>query len=247
MSLESIKRPLRRVVQALGLKPWVDRLLKPFRPRLAADLAAGTDAGVIKYYNSRVTDCHFLQNAEHYERPRIEWVLSTVRHGRVLEIGCGNGGMTRLLSQQVESLVALDVSRLSLQQLDALGLPNVQTAEGLIEHYEPAGQFDWIVMSEVVEHLREPENILRRCITWLKPGGSLMLTTPNGPWETIEHLHEFSMATFCALVGRLGARAVDVGLLQDREGSDRWLVARVSQTPCPSIAVSREVSDAGVK
>lgn len=84
-------------------------------------------------------------------------------------------------------------------------------------------------MSEIAEHLRDPEETLRRCVTWLKPGGRVLLSTPNGKWESIEHLHEFDMAKWCALLGRTGACAVSAFYIQDGHGKDRWLGGRLEQ------------------
>ena len=104
-----------------------------------------------------MTDCSFLSDPEHYEHPRAAWILERVRGGRLLEVGAGNGGMTRLMAPLVNRLVALDVSTPSLAAVRALGLANVETVEGLVEQFRPDTRFDWIVLSEVLEHLRNPD------------------------------------------------------------------------------------------
>jgi SAM-dependent methyltransferase len=42
-----------------------------------------------------------------------------------------------------------------------------------------SGQFDHVVMLAVLEHLREPESVLREAYRILAPGGSLILTWPS--------------------------------------------------------------------
>ena len=83
-----------------------------------------------------------MSDPTHYEHPRAKWILDRVRGGKLLEVGCGNGGMTRLLSPQVDQIVALDISGPSLRELEKLGLQNVRTVKGLIEHYKPECLFD---------------------------------------------------------------------------------------------------------
>lgn len=144
---------------------------------VAEDLARGTDHGIKRYYSSRVSDCSFLLNPNHYERPRIEWILDTVRGGVLLEVGCGNGGLTQLLSPRVDRVVALDVSNPSIEALISLRLPNVEARVAFIEEFQPVCAFDWIVLTEVVEHLRDPQKALRRCLNWLKPAGKVLLCT----------------------------------------------------------------------
>ena len=103
----------------------------------APELEEGSDESIAKFYSDRVTHCEFLDDPAHYEFPRAEWVLSKVGGDNVLEIGAGNGGMTRLLAPKVERLTAFDVSAPSLKMIDEMGLPNVETVCGLVESYPP--------------------------------------------------------------------------------------------------------------
>jgi len=196
-------------------------------PLIAEELAEGSDASVARYYGSRITECSFLLDLEHYERPRVEWLLDIVGGGRALEIGCGDGGFTAVLSRQVDRVVALDVSQPSIRALEARQLPNVEHHAVLVEHFSTTERFQWIVMSEVLEHLREPLGTVRHCLEWLAPGGRLLITTPNGRWESVEHLHEFTMESLCALFARAGVRDLRVFAIPDRNGCDRWLAADI--------------------
>lgn len=194
-------------------------------PVAAAALEEGTDESVSEFYNGRITGCEFLDDTTHYEHPRADWVLGQVSEGSLLEIGAGNGGMTRLLSPIVASLTAFDVSAPSLKQIEEMGLGNVTTVQGLIESFHPEHKFEQMVMSEVIEHLREPGNAVRRAFDWLAPGGQFILTTPNGHWESDEHLHEFSLVSFSALLAETGCETMTVGYLRDGNNRRRWLTA----------------------
>ncbi len=169
-------------------------------PVAAAELEKGTDESVAGFYNNRVTGCEFLDDPTHYERPRAVWVLEQVNGGDLLEIGCGNGGMTRLLAPKVGQLTAFDVSSPSLKQVDDMKLVNVVTAQGLIENFEPGREYKWVVLSEVIEHIRDPLSAINRAFDFWLPGGALVVTTPNGHWESDEHLHEFSLKSFSDLL-----------------------------------------------
>ncbi|HMQ04637.1 MAG TPA: class I SAM-dependent methyltransferase [Pyrinomonadaceae bacterium] len=194
-------------------------------PVAAAALEAGTDESISDFYNSRVTGCEFLEDPEHYEHPRARWVLENVSGGSLLEIGCGNGGMTRLLAPKVGSITAFDVSAPSLAELEKLGLQNVKTVQGLIEQFRPSTTFDWVLLSEVIEHLRDPKSVVDQAFEYVSPGGNLLITTPNGHWESDEHLHEFSLQTFCELLSRTACESLTTGYLRDRDGRRRWLTA----------------------
>ena len=150
-----------------------------------------------------------------------------------MEVGCGDGGMTSLLSAKVGQITAMDASCISLSELQKRGLPNVRVLAGLVETAPISEQFDWIVMSEVIEHLRHPAPAVRRCVDLLAPGGSLLLTTPNGHWESDEHLHVFSIESLSSLLAKSGAETICTGFLRDSEGKRRWLSARLVKAERP--------------
>jgi SAM-dependent methyltransferase len=90
--------------------------------------------------------------------------------------------------------------------------------------YRP-GSFDAVFAGEIVEHLLDPEAALRGWVAALRPGGRLIVTTPNRTHvmarlldrykvQNAEHLFEYSCAEFVAAVERAGARVTHVeGLL----------------------------------
>lgn len=69
----------------------------------------------------------------------------------------------------------------------------------------PTQQFDVITMTGLIEHVTDPTRMLTRCRSLLKPGGVLLLETPNSgstlakglgalwpPYAPVEHIHLFS-------------------------------------------------------
>jgi 2-polyprenyl-3-methyl-5-hydroxy-6-metoxy-1,4-benzoquinol methylase len=207
---------------------------------VAPGLESGTDDGVRAYYNSRLSECSFLEDPAHYERPRIDWMLERVAGGTVLEIGCADGTVTAMLARRVGRAVGLDVCAQAISRLRSRGLPNVECRVGLIEDFTPTEAFDWIVVSEVLEHLRHPQEAIGCWLGWLRPGGTLLLSSPDGRWEgdAIEHLHVFSLESWCSMLVHAGARAFRVFRIRDRGGRDRWLGAEIyaddgRQTGCP--------------
>jgi SAM-dependent methyltransferase len=83
------------------------------------------------------------------------------------------------------------------------------------------GAFDAVYAGEIVEHLADPDGALRRWVSLLRPGGRLVVTTPNRRHlmaratrrevvQNPEHLFEYSVAELRAAVLRAGARVVSV-------------------------------------
>jgi ubiquinone/menaquinone biosynthesis C-methylase UbiE len=108
---------------------------------------------------------------------------------RLLEIGCGAGNLLVQASVQRTFPVALDLSmqaltfvRSRLQELEAgrEALKGFACIQSIGEHLPFAdGSFDFILLSEVIEHLEAPQMSIREASRVLRPGGRLLITTPN--------------------------------------------------------------------
>lgn len=97
--------------------------------------------------------------------------------GRLLEVGCGNGQMLNEMKDLGWDVTGIDVDSAAVAQARSLGL---KVEEGALEPgmFEE-GSFDAVAMSHVIEHLHDPRTILRECLHVLRPGGKLVLVTPN--------------------------------------------------------------------
>jgi 2-polyprenyl-3-methyl-5-hydroxy-6-metoxy-1,4-benzoquinol methylase len=103
------------------------------------------------------------------------------RRLRVLDVGCGNGSLVFPIAALGNDVVGTDVDRASLERCRELaptsGVDLVWTQGGL---EEISGSFDLIVCSEVLEHLADPDPLIRAMVAKLTPEGRLFITVPNG-------------------------------------------------------------------
>ncbi len=106
------------------------------------------------------------------------------RGGVALEIGCGGGGALEALSRGHERVVGLHVSlaelMLARRYLADHGLNNVAllAASGEDLPFRP-GSLGFALMEDVIEHVADPEQVLRGCVRSLSSGGTLVLNSPN--------------------------------------------------------------------
>ncbi|MFN4214421.1 class I SAM-dependent methyltransferase [Exiguobacterium sp.] len=136
-------------------------------------------------------------------------------NGRVLDfasgVGYGSQLIAKQLKQSVKEVVALDVSEETIQY--ARGRyhhPNVTYDVGdVLDLTLPKrlGQFDCIVSFETIEHVVDFEGFMQNVWALLKPGGTLVLSTPFGrgfgqPTNEPFHAHQFTEAEFEMLFDR---------------------------------------------
>jgi 2-polyprenyl-3-methyl-5-hydroxy-6-metoxy-1,4-benzoquinol methylase len=94
------------------------------------------------------------------------------------------------------------------------------TVQSKIEDADFVGNWDMISCLEVLEHLRRPSSVLEKAFSALRPGGGLLITTPDvGSWLAKlqghrwihyhrDHLWYFNRDTLTRLVGRTGFEIV---------------------------------------
>lgn len=112
--------------------------------------------------------------------PLLENVLREQGCLRVLDIGCGNGALTGALMQRGFQMVGIDGSlsgiEIARSHWPSITFEKVDICQPLPEIYH--NQFDAVVSVEVVEHLLLPRNLIANALLAMRPGGTLVLTTP---------------------------------------------------------------------
>src|SRR5579862_9506678 len=97
--------------------------------------------------------------------------------GNYLDIGSGNGELIALMKQQFPVEVSAcdytdELMQIPGQRVDVVDLNNECLP------YE-SNRFDLVTFTEVVEHIEHDRRIIREIYRVLKPGGALVITTPN--------------------------------------------------------------------
>lgn len=96
---------------------------------------------------------------------------------RVLDMGCGRGGVFEQLQDAVTYPIGIDPDLVSLQEHRLVELPRTcATSDNLPFQTE---QFDLVLCSWVLEHLAQPQKTFAEVARILKPGGYFIFMTPN--------------------------------------------------------------------
>lgn len=114
-------------------------------------------------------------------RRRLRLLEKFVAHGsRVLEVGCGDGSFIKE-AKAVFEMHGFDLSPAGIQKAQA---QNPELAArlwaGRIEDQAiPEEAFDAICMWDVIEHIWDPYHVSQQLLKYLKPSGTLFISTPN--------------------------------------------------------------------
>ncbi len=98
---------------------------------------------------------------------------------RVLELGCYEGEFTRRLSREFERVTVVEAASDLIETARAANAPDVRFVHGRFESVSLDERFDAIFLTHTLEHLDDPQAVLRRIPSWLAEGGSLFLVVPN--------------------------------------------------------------------
>jgi 2-polyprenyl-3-methyl-5-hydroxy-6-metoxy-1,4-benzoquinol methylase len=121
--------------------------------------------------------------------------LRAARPGlKVLDVGCGNGPLTFPIAALGVPVLGIDVNAASIERNRAANrYPNARFAVVPGASFDLGETFDLIICSEVLEHLHEPQPLVDSIARHLAPGGTLMVTVPNGygPREVLGRIEIF--------------------------------------------------------
>lgn len=152
-----------------------------------ADVAAHWDSVAYDESNARI-DSHFRRFTD--SAP----MFSIPRGARVLDIDCRTANGTIFFSERVPSAtfhcvaMAESFRQAALAKLASRSITaRVDLLEDLPLSLETAS-FDVVLFYETIEHVPQPSAFLQEIARLLRPGGTLVLTTPNRFWEPVHFL-----------------------------------------------------------
>jgi SAM-dependent methyltransferase len=141
-----------------------------------------------------------------------EYAQDLVRGRRVLEVGCGEGYGTARLASVTSGIVGVDYDALTVAHA-AKRYPQARFVRANLAALPVrSGAVDAVVTLQVIEHVWNHPEFVRECVRALRPGGLLLVTTPNrltfspGRDEPLNPFHtkEFTSAELSELLTACG-------------------------------------------
>ena len=134
--------------------------------------------------------------------------------GRILDFGCGNGDVVVALRREGRDATGIELDDVRIRNaLKPEAAAHVSLYGGGIPLPFDSGTFDWIVSTEVVEHVPDIARYISEFHRMLRPGGRVLVTTPDitsipssfpancVPWHLLEstHINFFTPASVVGL------------------------------------------------
>ncbi len=180
----------------------------------------------MKYHRDRLDFSTLKPN--NIDRIQLEMIPAG---SRVLEIGCATGHLSEYLIEEKNCrIVAVEADPEQAAVAETRGatvisgyVDHADTQARIHRHTEGNKPFDVVFMSQVIEHLADPEPMLVKIRDWLGDGGVLVVSTCNiahwkcrlrllgGRWEyedygifDRDHLRFFTLKSFPVLLQKCG-------------------------------------------
>jgi ubiquinone/menaquinone biosynthesis C-methylase UbiE len=142
---------------------------------------------------------------------RYLFATKFVEEKLVLDVACGTGYGTALLAEKAYRAVGIDISKEAIihckkvYKEDSVCFLNMDCTSLAF----PNEIFDSIVSFETIEHIYDPEKFVKELYRVLKPGGQVLISTPNRDLYKVynknkvnrHHIHEFDASEFQKLMG----------------------------------------------
>lgn len=145
----------------------------------------------------------------------VMW-LKCSENAHLLDVGCGNGSFLVQMRQLGWDVTGIEPDKDAVSVARQKHRLNVFNGS-LDDHKFPDKHFDAITLNHVIEHAIDPMGLLMECRRILKPGGQLVLVTPNIKslarrmfndswlhWDPPRHLHLFSLQALRVAAYRAG-------------------------------------------
>jgi 2-polyprenyl-3-methyl-5-hydroxy-6-metoxy-1,4-benzoquinol methylase len=156
-----------------------------------------------------------------------EWIGARVAGQRVIDMACGEGYGSEVLSRSAASVIGVDANPEAYEHARLRYVrSNLRFERGIVEIHGEPGAHDAVVFLQTIEHVRDPVGVLEHFRSLLAPGGTAYVSTPNvltlapagaakssNPW----HVREYRAGEFRGLCASVFDRVQLLGVFHARK------------------------------
>lgn len=176
------------------------------------------------FFNEKEIDSQNLLRQETYLR-----LIEPFKPRSVIELGCGISYFPALAAEKYESAWGLDFAAKTIERLRR-EIPEVNYVEGdATDTPFRDGFFNAVVAGEIIEHLEEPEELIREMGRICAFNGVILVSTPHLEFDDPEHLWEFEEDDLIEMLSMWG-KPQTMTINSDRFKGRSYIFAWVQKT-----------------
>lgn len=131
-------------------------------------------------------------------RERLHWMCSKVDGVKILDIGCSQGTLDRILGSLGKNILGVDINKEAiafaegkLAEMDASTRERVRFSSANFMDFKTEERFETVIIGEVLEHLAFPEAFVKKAHGHLVKNGVIVVTVPFGINDDPDHRQTF--------------------------------------------------------
>lgn len=164
---------------------------------------------IMEKLKDQIYDAYYSEKGEQFGkkvRERIHWITQRVEGKTVLDVGCSQGITGILLAREGKKVFAIDSSTSAIEDAKANLLKEEKDTQNYVRFekanffvYNFEGKYDNVILGEVLEHITDIDNFFLKASSLVNENGKIIVTTPFGINEFIDHKRTFFLNDFLEL------------------------------------------------
>lgn len=125
---------------------------------------------------------------------RFLWMSRMVRGKSVLDVGCSSGIFPILMAREGKTVLGIDIDQSAIQKANNIKSQEEDSVQKKVNFInismndlETNEKYDTIILSEILEHVFYPSEILEKATTMLNDDGVIVITVPFGINSYFDH------------------------------------------------------------
>lgn len=153
---------------------------------------------IVKKPLDRITEAYYGELGSAFGknvRDRVNWICEQVEGKNVLDIGCSQGIVSILLAREGKKVLGIDLQQeaidsanqyLEQEEKPTKELVTFQNANFMSHDFQQQ-TFDTVIFGEILEHLTNPKEFMRKGKELLNEHGKIIVTVPFGVNDYFDH------------------------------------------------------------
>jgi 2-polyprenyl-3-methyl-5-hydroxy-6-metoxy-1,4-benzoquinol methylase len=157
----------------------------------------------------KIYDAYYFEKGDEFAkkvRTRIHWITQNTVGNKILDVGCSQGISSILLGREGKKVLAIDSSSSAIKDAEENLLKEEEEVQQNVKFIkanffinEFDDTFDTVILGEVLEHITDITTFFNKAIELTNEKGRIIVTTPFGINEFIDHKRTFYLHDFLQL------------------------------------------------